>query len=99
MPSQFTYKNKVWALFGCAAVLLGTYLFLIGNTVYNTLNRQRAEQSISALTAELSQTEFAYLAKEASITAELAGSMGFVEADNIMIAKSSREEQTLAFAR
>ena len=82
----------------CIALLLCAYLFLVGSTVYNTLHRQRAEQSISALTAELSQTEFAYLAKEASITADLAGTLGFVEADGIIIAKAvTQEDRALAY--
>lgn len=92
MPSQFTYKNKVWALLGCTALLFSSYFFFVGSTMYNTLHRQRAEQAISALTAELSQMEFVYLAKEASITSDLASSMGFIEPESIIIARSTSEE-------
>lgn len=93
IPSQFTYKNKVWTLLGCTAILFISYIFLVGSTMYNTLHRQRAEQAVSTLTAELSQMEFAYLAKEASITADLASSMGFIEPDSIVIARSVGDER------
>ena len=94
MPSPFVYKKKVWTLATFACVLLCVYLFLIGSTIYNTYLRQRAEHDNSVMTAELSQLEFSYLAKEASITIDLASSMGFVEASNVLIAKTPKPATT-----
>lgn len=88
MPSQFKYQKQIWTLTGVLGILMFTYLGLVGSTVYNTLERQRGEKQISKVTSDLSEMEFSYLALKAKINPELARSMGFVEADSVIVAKS-----------
>jgi len=89
MPTPFKYRNRVWSLFGCIGVLLCSYLLLVGMTVYNTLEAQSAERSIATITADLSRMEFAYLNSQSKINIDLASSMGFIEPENVIVAKVS----------
>jgi hypothetical protein len=65
------------------------YIVLIGTTFYNTLERQRAEKEISNLTGELSEMEFSYLNLKARVNPEMARTLGFVDVDNVVVAKAS----------
>lgn len=87
MPKQFKLEKQIWSLVAVFGLLVGTYLILIGTTVYNTLERQRAEKQISKITSELSEMEFSYLNLKAKINPELARSLGFVEVESVVIAK------------
>jgi hypothetical protein len=89
MPSTFKYQRRVWGLFALLGLLLTLYVALVGQTVYNTMEAQRANRAVSALTAELSQMEFSYLKAEAGINMDLASSMGFIEPASIVVAKVS----------
>jgi hypothetical protein len=91
MPRQFKYQKQVWSLVAVFGVLICTYLILVGTTVYNTLERQRAEKQISKITGELSEMEFSYLNIKAKINPELARSLGFVEVENVVIAKTNNQ--------
>ncbi len=95
MPTQYKYKTQVWALGGVLAVLLGSYIFFLSQVVYNTLGRQQAERQIAELTSSLSQVEFQYLADKSKVNPELARSLGFVEASQVVIAK--RTDMTTAY--
>ncbi len=88
MPTQFKYQKQIWALGGILGVLVFTYIGLVGSTVYNTLERQRGEKEISEVTSKLSEMEFSYLNIKAKINPELARSLGFVDADNVIVAKA-----------
>lgn len=94
MPGTFKYKSRVWSLFGAVGALLGLYLFLVGATVYNTVEAEKAEQGIKGMTAELSQMEFSYLSSQAKITMDLAIEKGFVEPTSVVIAKTNGTEST-----
>jgi hypothetical protein len=89
MPTQFRYQRQIIGLGSCLAVLVFTYLGLVGNTVYNTLERQRGEKEISNITSELSEMEFSYLTLKAKINPELARALGFVDADEVIVAKKA----------
>ncbi|MDB5204127.1 MAG: hypothetical protein JWP09_155 [Candidatus Taylorbacteria bacterium] len=87
MPTQFKYQKQIWALGGILGVLVFTYVGLVGSTVYNTLERQRGEKQISQVTGQLSEMEFSYLGLKSKVNPELARSRGFIDADNIIVAK------------
>ena len=89
MPTQFKYQKQIWGLAGVLGILVFTYLGLVGNTVYNTLGRQQGEKEISKITSDLSEMEFSYLNLKAKINPELARSLGFVDADNVTVAKGT----------
>ncbi len=89
MPKQFKLERQIWSLAGVFGVLVASYLILVGTTVYHTLERQRAEKQISKITSELSEMEFSYLELKAKINPELARSLGFVEVENVVIAKKN----------
>lgn len=95
MPTQFKYERQVWILGSVASALVFVYLLLVGTTVYNTLGRQRAEREIAEVTSKLSEMEFSYLNLKAKVNLELAREMGFVETDNVIVAK--KENNTTAF--
>ncbi len=97
MPSTFKYQRQVWSLFGVIGLLLMLYIFLVGTTIYNTLEAQRAERTISSMTAELASMEFAYLSAQSKINMDLASSLGFIEPENVVVAKVKGGEAT-AFA-
>jgi hypothetical protein len=99
MPSTFKYQRPVWTLFGVIGLLLGLYIFLVGATVYNTLEAQRAERSISSMTAELASMEFAYLSAQSKINMDLASSMGFIEPESVVVAKVKGGETTAFVAK
>ncbi len=99
MPSTFKYQKQVWVLFGVIGLLLGSYLLLMGQTVYNTLEAQRAEREISSMTAELSKMEFAYLRAETDINMDLASQMGFIEPESIVVAKTESGGATAYLAK
>ncbi len=88
MPSQFKYQKQICVLTGVLGVLVLAYIGLVGSTVYNTLERQQGERQISSLTSELSEMEFSYLNLKAKINPELARSLGFVDADGVLVAKT-----------
>lgn len=94
MPTQFKYQKQIWTLAGVFGVLVFTYIGLVGSTIYNTLERQRGEKEISKVTSELSEMEFAYLNLKAKINPELARSLGFVDADNVAVAKGNSNTLT-----
>ena len=73
---------------GVLGLLVASYLILIGTTVYNTLQRQRAEKQIAQVTGELSEMEFSYLNLKAKVNPELARSLGFVDVESVIVAKS-----------
>lgn len=87
MPSQFKHQKHIWTLGGVFGVLVFTYIGLVGSTVYNTLERQKGERQISKLTSELGEMEFSYLNLKAQVNPELARSLGFIDANNIIVAK------------
>jgi hypothetical protein len=89
MPNSFKYQKQIWAMSGTIAMLVCTYIVLIGTTFYNTLERQRAEKSIANITGELSEMEFSYLNLKARVNPEMARSLGFVDVSNVIVAKSS----------
>jgi ABC-type antimicrobial peptide transport system permease subunit len=89
MPKQFKLEKQIWSLVAIFGLLIGAYLVLVGTTVYNTLERQRAEKQISKITSELSEMEFSYLNLKAKINPELARSLGFVEVEDVIIAKKN----------
>ena len=97
MPTGFKYQKQVWSLAGTVGVLLASYMILVGMTIYNTLQTQRAEKQISSITADLNEMEFSYLAIKSKVNNDLAKSMGFVEPSTIIVAK--REAPTTAFVR
>lgn len=94
MPSTFKYQKKVWSLFALIGVLVASYVILVGMTMYNTLSAQRAERDISIVTADLSKMEFAYLSKQGEINMDLASSLGFVEPENVVVAKVATLNET-----
>lgn len=89
MPTQFKYQKQIWALGGVFGMLVFAYVGLVGTTVYNTLERQRGEKEIGKITSELSEMEFSYLNLKAKINPELARSLGFVDADTVIVAKKN----------
>ncbi len=92
MPTQFKYQKQIWTLSGVFGMLVFAYVGLVGSTVYNTLERQRGEKEISKITSELSEMEFSYLNIKAKINPELARSLGFVDADTVIVAKKSSNQ-------
>lgn len=99
MPKEFKYEPKIRALSAFLGALVLSYIAFVGLTLWHTLERQKAEAQISSLTADLSEMEFSYLSKEAKINPELAQSLGFVEPQNIVIARKSDEAAALALSR
>ena len=95
MPSQFKYQKQIWTLGGVFGLLVFAYMGLVGSTVYNTLQRQQGEKQISQITGQLSEMEFSYLALKAKVNPELARSMGFVDAETVIVAK--RDSNLTAF--
>lgn len=97
MPSQFKYQKQIWTLGGVFGILVFAYVGLVGSTVYNTLERQRGEKEIGQITSELSEMEFSYLNLKAKVNPELARSLGFVDADSIIVAK--KDSNVTAFVK
>jgi hypothetical protein len=89
MPGEYKYKKKICCLGSVSGLLVLSYLAFFGMTIWNTLNYQRSEKQISAITADLSRMEFVYLSKQAEINPTLAASLGFIEPSNIVIARQS----------
>ena len=95
VPSQYTFQNKFWMLVFVLIVSVGGYLSFFGLTIYHTLERQKAERQVSELATRVSELEFSYLTKKASINADLARSLGFVEAPEAHIAHEKEDVLTL----
>lgn len=89
MPNNFRYQKQIWGMSATISLLMCAYIVLIGTTFYNTLERQRAEKEISNLTGELSEMEFSYLNLKARVNPEMARTLGFVDVDNVVVAKAS----------
>lgn len=86
-PTNNTNQKKFWALSGVLMTLTLTYLSLVGFTVSNTLERQRAEKAIANIQTEVSELEFTYMALSSSLTLEKAKNLGFVEVDDFSVAR------------
>ena len=96
MPKEFKYEPKIHALLALTLLLGVSYVSFVALTLRHTLERQKIEEKVSALTADLSQMEFDFLSKESGINSELALSYGFVEPTNIIIARKSGSITALA---
>lgn len=88
VPSQFDRQKNFWILSSGIGFLIASYVLIFGLTIFNTIDRQRAESEIADLEAKVSELEFAYLAKKSSINEEVAESLGFVKATNIIVSRA-----------
>lgn len=99
LPSQFKYQKQVVVLTSSICVMAFAYIFLVGVTVSNAFEKQQAENEIRTITAKLSETEFSYLEKRATINASLARGMGFVEPEKVLIARVDASSNQTAFLK
>lgn len=86
-PSIYTHQKKFWTLSSVLAFLFVSYLGLVGMTVSNTLDRQRAETTMAKLQAEVSQLEFSYVNLLSAMTLDKAEELGFVEVSDFLVAR------------
>lgn len=85
--SNNIYQKKFWTLSSVFVSLIMFYLGLVGFTVSNTLDRQRAEARISDLQIEVSELEFSYMTLSSTLTLEKAKIIGFVEVNDFSVAR------------
>lgn len=71
-----------WTMAAGIFILASSYMYFVNKTVWNVVARQAAESQIVALNSDLSTTEFDYINSRASVTMELAETLGFKSADN-----------------
>ncbi|HYC34535.1 MAG TPA: hypothetical protein VEC13_02275 [Candidatus Paceibacterota bacterium] len=95
-PSIYTHQKRFWTLSSTVFALILTYLGLVGMTVSNTLDRQRAEKEMAALQTEVSELEFAYVGLTSSITLENARTLGFVEVSEFSVARTKADNVALS---
>ena len=69
-----------WSLLGMLIVLLGTYGYMVNQTVWNAFNKDRAEADIVALNSKLGDLEFQYMSLSNNISIEKAYELGFQNA-------------------
>ena len=61
-------------------VLLGTYGYMVNQTVWNAFNKDKAEADIVALNSKLGDLEFQYMSLSNNISIEKAYELGFQNA-------------------
>lgn len=71
-------KKITLALTLLVAMLLGSYIFFVYQSVVNASVAERLEVDIDELTTEVSQLEFSYISKRNDITFEYAMDKGFL---------------------
>lgn len=72
-------KKMFWFLTANLVVFAGLYVYLVSDTTYSIILRQRTEKSISELQSDIGSLETDYLNSKNAVTADLARSKGFRE--------------------
>jgi hypothetical protein len=76
MPAEKTLLRVMGYTFGILALL---YLYILGNTVSNIVERRSHEAKIKTLTTEVAELELHFLALSGKIDPDYGRSLGFVE--------------------
>lgn len=87
-PSYTKSQKYFFILVALIGLCLSAYVFLIWNTISNTLSRQRAEKAITSLQTEVSELEFSYVSLTSSMTLDKAKALGFVELELSSVARN-----------
>lgn len=72
-------KAILRAMLSTLVLLAASYIFIIGFTVWNIVERRNLEKEMQVLTTEVGELELEYLALTESIDQELSQAMGFKE--------------------
>ncbi len=71
-----------WGLVFALVLFASLYAYLVNQTVWNVVARQKAEKSLTSLNSSTSQLESTYMAMKGGIDMTLAKSLGFNAAPN-----------------
>ncbi len=71
-------KLALHTMFGILGALALIYVLILGNMVFNIVERRSLEKEALTLTNEVSDLELSYLSVSSSVDPALAKSMGFV---------------------
>jgi hypothetical protein len=69
--------NTILSIFGALALI---YILILGNTVFNIIQRRTLEKEALTLSNEVGNLELSYLSVSNSVDLALSSSMGFKEA-------------------
>lgn len=69
-----------WSLLSILIVLVGSYGYVVNQTVWNAFNKDKSEEEIVALNSELGDLEFQYMSLSNNISIEKAYELGFQNA-------------------
>lgn len=72
-------KKVFWFLTSSLIVFLGLYIYLVSDTTYSIILRQRTEKSITSAESNLGKLEAEYLNLKNDVTKDLALAKGFKE--------------------
>ena len=90
-------KRLFFGLLGFAGLTFFVYIYLIGQIVFNVVERRNAETELKFLSNSLSQLEFKYLSKSREINLEYAKNLGFKEPQKIgFVGRTTLTKNTLS---
>ena len=92
----FESRLATAVLLGLIAVLLGAYVYLVNNSVFNIVARETALEKASNYATELAVLESRYIELSGNITLSLAYTLGFADAsaESVFV----REGETARFS-
>lgn len=92
-------KNLSILLFATIGASFAMYLFFVGTTIVNVINRNGLEKSNIILSSKVSELELNYLSESNKIDLDLVYSLGFKDAANIAFASREVPKKTLSLAK
>jgi len=77
---HITYRKTVISIAVLLVLLVGSYIFLVNQTIQNVVGRKHFEVATEILSSPVSELEFSYIRHQNNITPEYAAQEGFFEA-------------------
>lgn len=94
-----TEKTAFLSLLTLLAVSFALYLFFVGSTILNIVERKNLENNNRILNSKVSELELKYLSETSKIDLNLAYSLGFKDAVGTAFASNNASSKGLSFAK
>lgn len=91
-------KNQIllfWGIVALIGIFIIAYVYFVNIMIFNTANRNVAEESILEVKSEISELEFVFLEKTRNLTKEFAYSIGFQDVNEVVFVQNNPDNVSL----